>query len=76
VEKMLIIDHEKCTGCRLCELVCSVKHTRVSNPSKSRVSVMKWDMEGFYLPMVCHGLSALSGCPLYGRLSEGRHIPG
>ena len=53
MEKMLIVDHEKCTGCRLCELVCSVKHTRVSNPSKSRVSIMKWDMDGFYLPMVC-----------------------
>jgi len=53
MERILIIDHEKCTGCRLCELVCSVKHTRVSNPSKSRISVMKWDMEGFYLPMVC-----------------------
>lgn len=64
--KMLIVDHEKCTGCRLCELVCSVKHTGASNPSRANVHVVKWEDEGFYLPMLCqHCVDAPCGsvCP-------------
>ncbi|MBU0496315.1 MAG: 4Fe-4S dicluster domain-containing protein [Chloroflexi bacterium] len=53
MEKILVIDHEKCTGCRLCEMVCSVKHTGMSNPSRSRIHIVKWPLEGFELPMVC-----------------------
>lgn len=51
--KVLRIDHEKCTGCRLCELVCSVKHSQVSNPMRSRVRVMKFEQEGIYVPVTC-----------------------
>jgi carbon-monoxide dehydrogenase iron sulfur subunit len=51
--KMLIVDYEKCTGCRLCELVCSVKHTGASNPSRANIHVVKWEDEGFYLPVFC-----------------------
>jgi anaerobic carbon-monoxide dehydrogenase iron sulfur subunit len=51
--KVLVIDHEKCTGCRQCEMVCSVFHTGSSNPSRSRIKVMKWENIGFYLPMSC-----------------------
>ena len=52
-KKMLVMDPEKCTGCRLCEIVCSVKHTGVSNPARARIHVIKWDNEGFYMPMRC-----------------------
>jgi len=53
MEKILVVDHEKCTGCRLCEMVCSVKHTGVSNPARSRIHVIKWPLQGFELPMLC-----------------------
>ena len=53
MQKILIVDHERCTGCRLCELVCSVKNAGVSNPSRARIHIIKWEMEGFELPMVC-----------------------
>jgi carbon-monoxide dehydrogenase iron sulfur subunit len=53
MEKMLMIDYQKCTGCRLCELVCSVMHDGVSNPARSRIKVMKWESEGLYIPMSC-----------------------
>ena len=52
-EKILVIDHEKCTGCRQCELVCSVFHTGASNPSRSRIRVTKWEYIGVYLPITC-----------------------
>jgi carbon-monoxide dehydrogenase iron sulfur subunit len=51
--KVLMINYEKCTGCRLCELICSVVHESVSNPSRSRIKVMKWESEGLYVPMSC-----------------------
>ncbi len=53
MEKVLMINYQKCTGCRLCELVCSVMHDGVSNPARSRIKVMKWESEGLYVPMSC-----------------------
>lgn len=52
--KVLVVDYEKCTGCRLCELVCSVKHTGSSNPARSRIRIAKWETEGVVVPVVCH----------------------
>lgn len=53
-EKVLVVDQKKCTGCRQCELVCSVFHTGSSNPSRSRIKIFKWEHEGIYLPMICN----------------------
>ncbi len=65
--KVLMVDFEKCTGCRLCELVCSVKHEGVSNPSRSRIKVEKWEWEGLYIPMTCQQCEdapCKSSCPV------------
>lgn len=65
-EKMLIVDQEKCTGCRQCEMVCSVFHNGASNPSRSRISVIKWENVGFYLPLTCQhceDAACMSVCP-------------
>ena len=51
--KVLVIDYEKCTGCRICEQVCAVKHEGVVNPVRSRIKIIKWEQEGRYVPMVC-----------------------
>ena len=64
--KMLLIHHEKCTGCRLCELVCAVQHDGKSNPARSRIRVIKWEMEGLYVPMSCQQCQdapCMAGCP-------------
>ena len=52
-KKMMIVDPEKCTGCRNCELVCSVKHNGVSSPALARIHIVKWDNENPYMPMRC-----------------------
>ena len=41
MEKVLIADADKCTGCRVCELVCSMAHQGEFNPKKSYIRVMK-----------------------------------
>ena len=65
--KSLYIDHEKCTGCRLCELVCAVWHDGISNPARSRIRVMKWEAEGLYIHMTCQQCQdapCLNVCPV------------
>jgi Fe-S-cluster-containing dehydrogenase component len=39
VAKHVITDITKCTGCRMCELACSMHHEGVFNPSKARIKV-------------------------------------
>ncbi len=51
--KVLVLDYDKCTGCRECELVCAIQHEGVSNPARSRIKVVKREWEGIYIPMVC-----------------------
>ncbi|MHC4549256.1 MAG: 4Fe-4S dicluster domain-containing protein [Planctomycetota bacterium] len=51
--KMILIDQQACTGCRQCELVCSVHHTGTADPARSRITMIKWESQGFYLPVVC-----------------------
>jgi len=65
--KVLSIEYQKCTGCRTCELVCSVKHDGVANPMRSRIKVMKWEAEGLYIPMSCQQCQdapCLNVCPV------------
>jgi carbon-monoxide dehydrogenase iron sulfur subunit len=65
--KVLKIDYEKCTGCRTCEQVCVLKHDGVINPMRSRIRVVKWDMEGLYIPMSCQQCQdapCMVGCPV------------
>jgi Fe-S-cluster-containing hydrogenase component 2 len=65
--KVLRINYEKCTGCRLCELVCAVKHDGVSSPARSRIRIVKWEAEGIYVPMSCQqcvDAPCVAGCPV------------
>jgi len=51
--KVLTIDHDKCTSCRLCELVCSARHDGAFRPSRSHIHVAIYADEAIYLPVVC-----------------------
>lgn len=65
--KVLNINYQKCTGCRTCEMVCSVKHDGVLNPMRSRIKIMKWESEGLYVPMSCQQCQdapCLNVCPV------------
>lgn len=53
MQKILVVDPEKCTGCRLCEVVCSMYHEKTINPYRARIRVVKWEAVGIYVPMVC-----------------------
>ncbi|HDN18045.1 MAG TPA: 4Fe-4S dicluster domain-containing protein [Candidatus Bathyarchaeota archaeon] len=41
LKKFVGVDPDKCTGCRICELVCSFEKEGVYNPRKSRIRVVR-----------------------------------
>jgi carbon-monoxide dehydrogenase iron sulfur subunit len=53
MNKTLVIDYERCTGCRNCEMACSVYHVQACNPAKSAVRVVKRERQGLNVPIVC-----------------------
>jgi len=65
--KALIIDYEKCVGCRTCEMACSIQHKKAINPLQSRIAIVRWEMEGQGVPIMCsHCESApcVAVCPV------------
>jgi Fe-S-cluster-containing hydrogenase component 2 len=53
MSKALIVNLDKCTGCRYCELACSFAHHGEYNPAKSNIQVSIFTEDAFYVPMVC-----------------------
>lgn len=51
--KVLMIEYEKCVGCRTCEMACSAKHSGAISPLESRITIVKWEMEGEGIPIAC-----------------------
>lgn len=37
----ILIDKDKCSACRCCEIVCSLWHTGTVNPQRSRIRVFR-----------------------------------
>ena len=51
--KMLLIHPEKCLGCRICEMFCSLFHTDTCNSAKSRINIVKMNYDVYCVPMMC-----------------------
>jgi len=52
---VIAIDYDKCTGCRICEMACSVRNSGEVNPVKSRIRVVRLDTEAsaVCIPVLC-----------------------
>lgn len=54
MSKKLTVIPEKCSGCKLCELACAIKHFGVNNPKKSAVRVLvTYPHPVVRMPIVC-----------------------
>ncbi len=53
MKSFIAIDLGKCTGCRNCELACSVRHTSTFNPQRSRIKVIRDEQLDLIVPVVC-----------------------
>jgi Fe-S-cluster-containing hydrogenase component 2 len=48
---------EKCTGCRICELICSAGKHEEFNPKRSRVRIVKEERFFIDIPSICQHCS-------------------
>lgn len=53
MENLIVLNPNKCTGCSTCEIVCSLKNEGECNPTRSRISVIKQEMQAIHIPIVC-----------------------
>lgn len=66
MNKVLLFHIDSCTGCGLCESVCSLVHTRTTNPARSRIRVVREEPEGVYIPTFCQQCEdapCIAACP-------------
>ena len=64
--KRIFVNVDRCSGCRLCEMMCSFSHENVFSSSISRITVIKEDIFGLDLPIFCwhcNPCNAMENCP-------------
>jgi len=67
MEKVLVVDYEKCCGCDYCMIACSFAHENLVQMSKSRVKVYHNESEALSIPMLCEHCEeplCIPACPL------------
>ena len=53
MNRTIEVNLEKCTACRICEIICSTHNFAEINPSKSRIKVKIISKDFFFYPIVC-----------------------
>ncbi len=61
MEKTLIVDPERCSGCGICELVCSFKKWGIYNPKKAFIRIVTNKDLGFSIPMILPNCDLCNG---------------
>jgi ferredoxin len=62
--RQLLINSKKCGGCKICELICSVRHFGVHNPKKARINIIARFPEKKFKILVCNQCGkCMNYCP-------------
>jgi carbon-monoxide dehydrogenase iron sulfur subunit len=68
--KVLIVDHEKCGACHICELICSFTKEGVFSPTISRIRIRESSMdETILVCQLCKIAKCIEACT-FGALSR------
>ena len=72
-QKFLLIDPDLCTGCRMCEMACSIHHTFTARPTEIRIQVAyKSDHEFAPVPCIhCEEAYCMDVCPVNALVRDG-----
>ncbi len=65
-ELTITVDTPTCTGCRVCEMVCSLFHEKVTNIEKARLRITdRWDDSLFepHICQLCDDAPCVAACP-------------
>lgn len=66
-KKKIVVKVEKCAGCRICELICSLSKYGELNPKRSRIRVVTLNRIPIDVPVVCGQCSVpfcIESCPV------------
>ena len=58
MKRVLLVNWEKCIGCRTCEMICSLLNEERSNPTEARITVIKFEEKGADFPVYCQNCEA------------------
>ena len=69
MDSVIEMDHTNCTGCRTCEMLCSLYHFGLCTPAKSAIQVIRREKGGlvFSFPLVCQQCDpapCIESCPV------------
>ena len=67
MDKILVFNADHCTGCGLCELMCSLAHTETCNPARSRIRILRMEQAGVNIQKFCQqceDAACIAACPV------------
>ena len=66
MEKLLLVDMDKCTGCKQCSLACSLTKEDLFDPARSRIKILKKEDIALGIQLLCEQCEAypcIEACP-------------
>ena len=67
MNRTLVCDHTRCSGCRSCEIACSFHHFGECNTSLARLTVVAFNERGLFVPEICRHCKSpwcMNACPV------------
>lgn len=73
-QSLLAINPDLCTGCRMCEMACSIAHEQMILPTDSLRIRVAYPSDDFFVPMTCihcEEVYCMKSCPFEALILEG-----
>jgi len=64
--KVLLVDMDKCTGCKQCSLACSLTKEDLFDPKRGRIKILKKEVIALGIPLLCEQCDTypcIDACP-------------